>query len=133
MKKLIGPFIAVLVLMACSSPEAGISELDNAPEDITDFIAEIPAYVPDSTASDMRLLSFNDGDNGSYVVFFSSGQVEADTHTEGDTLVINMTETDLADEQPTQYTYYLTISEEHEAVEVRVNGENTPFDLVAGL
>lgn len=133
MKKLLVSTALLLFLTACGSPESGLSEVDTLPNDVQEFMSNLPDEFPQTTASEMRLLSFNDGENGSYIVFHSSGKVEAHTESEGSTLVIHLTETDVADAPVTQYTYYLTTRPEHDTLEVRVNDERIPFDMAISL
>jgi hypothetical protein len=133
MKKLLLSTALLLFLTACGPPEAGFSEVDTLPNDVQEFMSDLPDEFPHTTVTEMRLLSFNDGENGSYIVFHSSGQVEAHTESEGGTLVIHLTETDIADAPVTQYTYYLTTGPEHDTIDVRVNDEPIPFDMAISL
>lgn len=133
MIKLVLSTALLLFMTACTSPEAGISEVDAVPNNIQEFMNDLPDDFPQTTVAEMRLLSFNDGDNGSYIVFHSSGQVESHAESEGNTLVIHLTETDIADAPVTQYTYYLTTGPDHYTIDVRVNEETIPFDMVISL
>lgn len=130
MKKILLTFLLTLFLASCGNPEAGIKEVESVPEDIHSLLHELPNAVFQESPEDLRLISFNADENGSYIVFHSSGQVEAHTETEGDTLIIHLTETETDDDSVTQYSYYLTTGEEHDTIQVLVNNEPIPFDLV---
>ena len=129
LKKILLTSFLTLVLASCGTPESGIKEVDSVPEDIHGLLNDFPNAVFQSSPADLRLVSFNDGDNGSYIVFHSSGEVEAHTESEDSTLVIHLTETETDEAIINQFTYYLTTSEEHDTIQVRVNDEPIPFDL----
>lgn len=106
-----------MTLTACSSTKLSFSEIENVP----DYVAEV--INPEN-----RLQSINDG-KGSYIVFHSSGDVEANLETKGDTIIIKFDEANLqGDAKP--HTFYLTTSPEYDVLDVWVNGESIPFDNV---
>lgn len=110
-------FLVISILTACNSSTLSFSEIENVPND-----------VQDKVDSNLRLQSITDGGKGYYIVFHSSGEVESDLETQGDTLIIKFNVTNLEDGVVKQNTFYLTTDPEHEAIDVHVNGESIPFD-----
>jgi hypothetical protein len=112
-------FLVISILSACNSSTLSFSEIENVPNNVQEKID-----------SNLRLQSINDGKEGYYIVFHSSGVVETDLETQGDTVTIKFNVTDLQDEVVKQNTFYLTIDPEQDVIEVLVNGESIPFDNV---
>ncbi|MEK5147185.1 peptidylprolyl isomerase [Psychrobacillus sp. FSL K6-4615] len=118
LKKIVVLGILVLfILSACNSSTMSIKEIENVPKDLQEYVN-----------SSLRLQSINDGEKGYYIIFHSTGEVEAYLETQGDKLNIMFNETNLKDEVIKQNTYYVTTGPEHEMIDVLVNGESIPFD-----
>ena len=83
--------------------------------------------------SNLELQLINDGEKGSYIIFQSSGDIETDVETHGDTVTIKFTVPNPQDDVVKQNTYFLTTDPEHDVIDVLVNGELMPFDNVTGL
>jgi hypothetical protein len=112
-------FLVVLILSACKSSKLSINEIENAPNNVLDKVD-----------SNLKLQSITDGEKGYYIVFHSSGDVETDLETQGDTVTIKFNVTNLQDDVVKQNTYYLTTRPEPDVIDVLVNGESIPFDNV---
>lgn len=113
-------FLVILILSACNSSKLSFSEIENVPDN-----------VQGKVDSNLKLQSINDGGGkGYYIVFHSSGDVETDLETQGDTVTIKFNETNLQDDVVKQNTFYLTTDPEHDVIDVLVNGESMPFDNV---
>lgn len=111
--------LLISILSACNSSKLSFSEIDN-----------VPNKVQDKVDSNLKLQSITDSGKGYYIVFHSSGDVEADFETQGDTVLIKFNETNLQDDVVKQHTFYLTTDPEHDVIDVHVNGEFVPFDDV---
>lgn len=112
-------FLVISTLSACNSSTLSFSE-----------IKSVPNNVQDKVDTNLKLQSINDGAKGYYIVFHSSGDVETDLETQGDTVTIKFNVTNLHDEVVKQNTFYLTTDAEQDVIDVQVNGESTPFDNV---
>lgn len=112
-------FLLISVLSACNSSTLSFSEIEN-----------VPNNVQDKVDSNLTLQLINDGEKRYYIVFHSSGDVETDLETQGDTVTIKFNVTNLQDDVVKQNTYYLTTDPEHDVIDVLVNGESKPFDNV---
>jgi hypothetical protein len=112
-------FLVILILSACNSSTLSFSEIENVPD-----------KVQDNIDSNLKLQSINVGGKGYYIVFHSSGDVDGDIETQGETVTIKFNETNLQDDVVKQYTFYLTTDPEHDVIDVLVNGESMPFDMV---
>jgi len=112
-------FMVVLILSACTSSKLSFSEIENVPNNVQDKID-----------SNLKLQSITDGGKGYYIVFHSSGDVETDLETQGDTVTIKFNVTNLQDDVVKQNTYYLTTATETDVIDVMVNGESIPFDNI---
>ena len=86
--------------------------------------------MQDNVDFNLRLQSITDGGKGSYIVFHSSGDVEADLETQGDTVTIKLNVTNLQNRAVKQNTFYLMTDPKHDVIDVQVNGESIPFDNV---
>jgi hypothetical protein len=121
-KIFISVFLVISILSACNSSTLSFSEIENVPNNVQDKID-----------SNLKLQLINDGEKGSFIIFQSSGDVETDVETQGDTVTIKFNVPNLQDDGVKQNTYYLTTDPEHDVIDVLVNGESMPFDKVTGL
>lgn len=83
--------------------------------------------------SDLRLQLINDGNKGSYIIFHSSGEVEADLETKEETVTIKFNVRNSQNDVLKQNTYYLTKDKEHDVIDVLLNDEPIHFDEVTSL
>jgi hypothetical protein len=113
-------FLVILILSACNSSKLSFSEIENVPDN-----------VQDKVDSSLKLQSITDGGKGYYIVFYSSGDVESDLETKGDTVIIKFNETNLKEDDVKQNTFYLSTGPEHDVIDVHVNGVSTPFENVS--
>ena len=111
--------LVISILSACNSSILSFSKIEN-----------VPNNVQDKVDSNLKLQLINDGEKGYYIVFHSSGDVETDLETQGETVTIKFNVTNLQDEVVKQNTFYLTKDPEHDVIDVLVNGESMPFDKV---
>lgn len=107
------------ILSACQSPTLSLSEVKN-----------VPNHVQGEVDPNLKLQSITDGGKGYYIIFHSSGDVEADLETVGEKVIIKLNETKLKEDVVKQYTFYLTTNPGPDVIDVYVNGESTPFDMV---
>ena len=112
-------FLVISILTACNSSTLSFSEIEN-----------VPNNVQGKVDSNFKLQSINDGGKGSYIIFHTSGDVEANLETQGDTVIIKFNVTNLQNSAVEQNTFYLTTDPEHDVIDVQVNGESIPFDNV---
>ncbi|MEI3614695.1 peptidylprolyl isomerase [Pseudogracilibacillus sp. SO30301A] len=123
MKKVyVSMFLFVSILSACHSSILSFSKIENVPSNVQNIVN-----------SNLRLQLINDGDKGSYIIFQSSGEVEADLETQGDTITIKFNVLNPQNDVLMQNTYYLTKDKEHDVIDVLMNGESIPFDEVTNL
>ncbi|MBP3950252.1 peptidylprolyl isomerase [Bacillus suaedae] len=111
-------FLVVLMLSACNSSKLSFSEIEN-----------VPNHVQDKVDPNLKLQSITDGGNGYYIIFHSNGDVETDLETKGDTVTIKFNVNNLQDDVK-QNTFYLTTDQEHDFIDILVNGVSTPFDNI---
>lgn len=111
--------LGISILTACNPSTLSFSEIEN-----------VPKNVQDKVDPNLKLQSITDAGKGYYIVFHSSGDVEADLETQGDTKTIKFNVTERQNGVVKQNTYYLTTEREHDAIDVQVNGESIPFDNV---
>lgn len=111
-----------LILAACNSSELSISKIQNVPNNVQEIIN------PDYT-----LQLINDGENMSYIVFYSKGTVTTDLETKDDTLIVKLDSINEDSNELKQFVYKLTLDPEHDTINVLVNGQSTPFDVVTAL
>ena len=121
MKKIMLIFTLFLTLVACSKPTPALEKVTKVPKDIQETIN--PEY---------RLQSVQSDETGSYIIFQSTGDVEADIQIDGKDVRIQFEETNTRDARlgMTQYTYYLYLEGEDNRLSVYVNGESIPFDSI---
>ena len=110
---------AVLILSACNSSKLSFSEIEN-----------VPIKVQDAIDSNLRLQSIND-EKGYYIIFHSSGEVEANLDTQGDTVIIKFDVSNSKGDAVKQNIYYLTTDSNHDTINVHLNGKSVPFDGVS--
>lgn len=123
MKKIfVKVFLLILILSACNPSTLSFSEIEN-----------VPNKVQEKVDSNLQLQLINDGEKGYYIIFYSSGDVETDLETQGDTVTIKLNVTNLQDDAVKQNTFYLTTDPKHDVIHVLVNGESVPFDNVTVL
>lgn len=121
MKKIMLIFTLFLTLVACSKPTPALEKVTKVPKDIQETVN--PEY---------RLQSVQSDETGSYIIFQSTGDVEADIQIDGKDVRIQFEETNTRDARlgMTQYTYYLYLEGEDNHLSVYVNGESIPFDSI---
>jgi len=86
--------------------------------------------VIDPTA---QLQLINEGEDISYVVYQFAEVVAADIEEDGETIKVNLNVAEEGDDVSEQTIYKLTLNEEHEIIEIFVNGKSTPIDVVSGI
>lgn len=119
---LVSIILFVAILTACNSSTLSFSEMKNVPNNVQDIVD-----------SDLRLQLINDGNKGSYIIFHSSGEVEADLETKEETVTIKFNVLNPQNDVLKQNTYYLTKDKEHDVIDVLLNDEPIHFDEVTSL
>ncbi|SFC01575.1 hypothetical protein SAMN04488102_102204 [Alkalibacterium subtropicum] len=120
MKRLIFSLLfVVLVLTGCNLSQEGFSEIEN-----------LPNKVQETVDPEIRLQAITDEGKGYYIVFHSSGEVETEVEVQEETMLINLTESNLQEDNIKQHTYYLATTPKFKMMEVFVNGVSTPFDNI---
>lgn len=121
MKKIILIFTLFLTLVACSKPTPGLEKVTKVPKGIQEHVN--PKY---------RLQSIWSDEGGSYIIFQSTGDVEADIQIDGKDVRIQFEETNTKDASfgIQQYTYYLYLESEDNILDVYVNDESIPFNML---
>lgn len=118
-------FLVISVLTACnpSSSTLSFSEIDN-----------VPSKVQEKVDPHLDLQLIDEYGKGYYIVFHSSGEVEADLETIGDKVTIKFNGSNQQDDDVVkQNIFYLTTDPEHDVIEVLINGKSKPFDVVTVL
>ena len=77
--------------------------------------------------------SLYDGEDIAYVVYQSTGTVVTDLEVQGDTLKVELDETNKQDDVIKQRVYKFTLDPEHEVIDVLINGKSKAFDNVSSL
>ncbi|MFF2754468.1 peptidylprolyl isomerase [Psychrobacillus sp. NPDC058041] len=111
-------FLVLSILSACNSSKLNLSEIDGLSNELQDKVD-----------SNLRLQSIN-VKNGSYIIFHSSGEVEVDLDTQGNTIIIKFNVRNSKDDVVKQHIYYLTTDSNHDVIDVQVDGESIPFDVI---
>ena len=124
LRKALSLLASSILLAACSSTPSTLSfsELEMAQEELQNVI--------DPTA---RLQLINEGEDISYVVYQFAEVVAADIEEDGETIKVNLNVAEEAGDLSGQTIYKLTLHEDHEIIEIFVNGEATPIDVVSGI
>ncbi|WP_397538967.1 hypothetical protein [Rummeliibacillus pycnus] len=82
MKKLLFLLLLTLsILSACNSSTLSFSEISN-----------VPSEVQNKIDSNNVVQLINDGEDNSYIVFFSKGAVTTDLEAQGDTIKVKLEE-----------------------------------------
>lgn|GEM_PF-686529 len=124
MRKVSSLLASTILLAACSPTPSTLSfsELEMAQEELQNVI--------DPTA---QLQLINEGEDISYVVYQFAEVVAADIEEDGETIKVNLNVAEEGDDVSEQTIYKLTLNEEHEIIEIFVNGKSTPIDVVSGI
>lgn len=124
MRKALSLLASSILLAACSSTPSTLSfsELEMAQDELQNVI--------DPTA---QLQLINEGDDISYVVYQFGEFVAADIEEDGETIKVNLNVVGEAGDLTEQTIYKLTLDEDHKIIEIFVNGEATPIDVVLGI
>ncbi|WP_039044380.1 hypothetical protein [Sporosarcina sp. ZBG7A] len=110
--------LAILSLPACTQKKLSFDEVDTVPKKVTE------AINPDD-----QLQMINKNGKVSYIVFQSKQDVKASLESVDKTALIKLDEVDANDNELKQYIYTLTIDESHDTIEIKVNGESTPYPM----
>lgn len=122
LRKIILVLFATLLLTACNNnSKVSFTELEIVPEDIQDAID-----------SESTLQLIYERENIAYVVYQSNGEVGTDIEEQGDTVKIKLDTKKDNDDVIVQRVYKLTLDEKHNTIDMLLNGQSKPFDLVTG-
>lgn len=92
---------------------------------------EVESYVDDEAT----LQLINEGTKGAYIIFRSSGEVEADSAVKANEMKIDfhVSHEDEAETERMEHIYYLKENFTYETIRVFVNKEEIPFNNVTGM
>lgn len=113
---------AILIISACNSSQLSFSEIES-----------VSQIVEEHIDFDLKLQLINDGTKGSYIIFYSKGDIEADLDPQDNIINIEFNELHSQDDDVKRNVYYLTTDSRHDTIIVLVNGEEMSFDEVTGL
>lgn len=124
MKKALVILVTTTLLSACSSTTSTLSfsEIEMVQQELQNVI--------DPTA---QLQLINEGEDIAYVVYQFAEVVAADIEEDGETIKVNLNVAEEGNDVSEQTIYKLTLNEDHEIIEVFVDGEATPIDVVSGI
>lgn len=124
MKKALVILVTTTLLSACSSKTSTLSfsEIEMVQQELQNVI--------DPTA---QLQLINEEEDITYIVYQFETVVAADIEEDGETIKVNLNVAEEGDEISEQTIYKLTLDEDHEIIEVFVDGEATPIDVVSGI
>lgn len=117
-KMFVSVFVVMLILSACNSSELSFSEIENVPQNFEEHIDP-----------DLKIQLINDGTKGSYIIYYSKGDIEAALDPQDNIANIIIDELNSQDEVK-QNVYYLTTDSKIDSINVLVNGEEMSFDSV---
>lgn len=120
-KIVVSVLFVLLLLSACNTSTLSFSEIENVPKKIEEVI------------NDDLELQFIDDEQGTYVIFHSHGEIEANLEPQDNIVTINFTELDPQDEEIKRNVYYLTMDSKHDSIIVKVNGEEKSIDVYTGV
>jgi hypothetical protein len=122
-RKVYGWVIAASLLAAgCSDPEVtSFTEVNQMPGNVWEHV---------DSGLPLQLLSSEDQ---SYIVFQSEQTVTADYEIKDKTVIVRLEETGETQDVVETHVYELTTDPKQDTIEVRVNGEQRPFDQVTGF
>ncbi|WP_424237685.1 hypothetical protein [Bhargavaea ginsengi] len=120
---IVGAIIVTGLLAGCSDPEVtSFSEVNQMPG---------KAWEQVDPALSLQMLNSKDK---SYIVFQSEQAVAADYEIKDNRVIIKLEETARAqDTGADTHVYELKTDAKQDTIEVRVNGEQRPFDSVTGF
>ncbi len=115
-------FSIILILSACNLSKLSFSEIENVPKKIEEHID-----------LDLKLQLINDDKKGSYIIFYSKGDIEANLDPQENIANIIFNELNSQDDDVKRNVYYLTTDSKHDSIKVILNDQEIPFDNVTGL
>ncbi|WP_157073466.1 hypothetical protein [Planococcus rifietoensis] len=124
MKKALVILVTTTLLSACSSTTSTLSfsEMEMVQQELQNVI--------DPTAP---LQLINEGEDIAYIVYQFEAIVAADIEEDGETIKVNLNVAEEGNDVSEQTIYKLTLNEDHEIIEVFVDGEATPIDVVSRI
>ncbi|WOV83794.1 hypothetical protein PGH26_13060 [Sporosarcina jeotgali] len=109
---------ALLSLSACAQKKLSFEEVDTVPKKVRE------AINPDD-----QLQMINKNGKVSYFVFQSQEDVDASLESVDKTTLIKLDEKDASDNELKQYIYTLTTDDSVDTIDIKVNGESTPYPM----
>ena len=122
MRKILILFLFAVLLSACNSSTLSFSEIEH-----------VPKKVNESIDPKFELQLINNGSNGSYIIFNSSGEIESAVEAKEETVTIHLDVTEIQGNNVITHVYYLTTEPDQDVLTVLVNEETKPFTNVSGL
>ena len=109
---------AILSLSACAQKKLSFDEADTVPKKVTE------AINPDD-----QLQMINKNGKVSYIVFQSREDVNASLESVDKTALIKLDEAGASNNELKQYIYTLTTDDSVDTIDIKVNGESTPYPM----
>ena len=117
---IVGAIIAAGLLSGCSDPEV------TSFSEVTQITGDVWKHV--DPALHLQLLSSEDQ---TYIVFQSEQAVTADYEIKDNLVIIKLDESGSKQEVTETHVYQLKTNAKQDTIDVRVNGEQRPFDQVS--
>lgn len=123
--KLTGLLLTALFLFACGAEGARLQEVQPMAETAEEW-----------SETDLSLQYYSSGSRKGYLVYQSRKRVTAQLESEENKLTIHLSESEQLSSDDTDlyyYTYYLTLGSEHDTLDITINGESVPIELIRSL
>lgn len=124
MKNIIALLLISILLTACKSDVSTLSfsEIESLPDSLNSLI----------DSSDTLQLIY-EGDNIAYLVYQAEGEVTTDVEEQEGVLNITLNTSNKENGEKQEHVYKMTLDDEHEVIDVYINGESTAFDSILTL
>lgn len=124
MKNIIALLLISILLTACNSDVSTLSfsEIESLPDSLNSLI----------DSSDTLQLIY-EGDNIAYLVYQAEGEVTTDVEEQEGVLNITLNTSNKENGEKQEHVYKMTLDDEHEVIDVYINGESTAFDSILTL
>lgn len=128
MRKLLSlMLVSAIILVACSSSELSITEVQKIPPKVQESInfmdTDYTLQIVNDTKSDVK-----------YIIFQSAGTVTAELEERENILDIKLDTENEENSELKQYVYKLTRGDaQYDSINVKINGQDTPIDNSIGF
>ncbi|MER2029970.1 MAG: peptidylprolyl isomerase [Solibacillus sp.] len=128
MRKLLSlMLVSAIILVACSSSELSITEVQKIPPKVQESInfmdTDYTLQIVNDTKSDVK-----------YIIFQSAGTVTAELEERENILDIKLDTENEENSELKQYVYKLTRGDaQYDSINIKINGQDTPIDNSIGF